>query len=61
MIGKRLFIRNGMSAVFRAELFNLFNHTNFTSVDNWLTSPAFGTITAAADPRIVQLGLKFTF
>jgi hypothetical protein len=61
MIGKRLFIRNGMSAVFRAEFFNLFNHTNFTSVDNRLTSPGFGTITAAADPRIVQLGLKFTF
>ena len=61
MIGKRLFIPNGMSAVFRAEFFNLFNHTNFTSVDNRLTSPGFGTITAAADPRIVQLGLKLAF
>jgi hypothetical protein len=61
MIGKRLFIRNGMSAVFRAEFFNLFNHTNFRDVDKSLTSPGFGTITAAADPRIVQLGLKFTY
>ena len=61
MIGKRLFIRNGTSAVFRAEFFNLFNHTNFRDVDKSLTSPGFGTITAAADPRIVQLGLKFTF
>jgi hypothetical protein len=50
-----------MSAVFRVEFFNLFNHTNSTSVDNRLTSAGFGTITAAADPRIVQLGLKFTF
>jgi hypothetical protein len=61
MIGKRLFVRNRMSAVFRAEFFNLFNHTNFRDVDKSLTSPGFGTITAAADPRIVQLGLKFTF
>jgi hypothetical protein len=61
MIGKRLFNLNGVSAVIRAEFFNLFNHTNFTNVDNNLTSPGFGTITAAADPRIVQLGLKFSF
>ena len=61
MIAKRVFSGNGMSAVFRAEFFNLFNHTNFRDVDNSLTSPGFGTITAAADPRIIQLGLKFTF
>jgi hypothetical protein len=61
MIGKRLFAAHGMSALFRAEFFNLFNHTNFSEVDNSLTSPGFGTITAAADPRIVQLGLKVLF
>jgi hypothetical protein len=61
MIGKRIFVRNGMSALFRAELFNVFNHTNFSQVNNSLTSPGFGTITAAADPRIVQLGVKFVF
>ena len=61
MIAKRVFARNGLSAVFRVEFFNLFNHTNFTAVDNSLTSPGFGTITAAADPRIVQLGLKLAF
>jgi hypothetical protein len=61
MIGKRIFVSKGMSALFRAELFNVFNHTNFSQVNNSLTSPGFGTITAAADPRIVQLGLKFAF
>jgi hypothetical protein len=61
MIGKRVFVGNGMSALFRAEFFNVFNHTNFSEVDNSLTSPGFGTVTAAADPRIVQLGLKFLF
>ena len=34
MIGKRVIVGKGMSAVFRAELFNLFNHTNFVDVDN---------------------------
>ncbi len=61
MIGKKLFVRQGMNAVFRAEFFNFFNHTNFSGVDNSLTSPGFGTITSAADPRIIQLGLKFFF
>jgi hypothetical protein len=61
MIAKRLAIKSGIAAVVRAEFFNVFNHTNFTSVDNSLTSPGFGTITAAADPRIVQLGMKLTF
>jgi hypothetical protein len=61
MIGKRIFVGHGMSALLRAEFFNVFNHTNFSQVNNSLTSPGFGTITAAADPRIVQLGLKFLF
>ena len=61
MIGKRVVVGNRMSAVFRAELFNLFNHTNFVDVDNSLTSPGFGSITSAADPRIIQLGVKFSF
>lgn len=61
MIGKRIFISDRMFAVLRVEFFNLFNRTNFTQVDNSLTSPGFGAITAAADPRIVQLGVKFSF
>jgi hypothetical protein len=61
MIGKKLIVRESVNAVFRAEFFNLFNHTNFSDVDNSLTSPGFGTITSAADPRIIQLGLKFSF
>jgi Carboxypeptidase regulatory-like domain len=61
MIGKKFFLRDGMNVVFRAEFFNIFNHTNFGDVDNVLTSPGFGTITSAGDPRIIQLGLKFSF
>jgi hypothetical protein len=61
MIGKKLFIREGMNVLLRGEFFNLFNHTNFSEVDNRLTSPGFGAVTSAADPRIIQLGVKLSF
>jgi hypothetical protein len=61
MIAKTFVIREGIKAVVRGEFFNVFNHTNFTDVNNSLTSPGFGTITSAADPRIIQLGIKFSF
>jgi hypothetical protein len=43
---------------FRAEFFNLFNHTNFSTISVALGAVNFGQVTAAKDPRIVQLGLK---
>ena len=61
MVAKRFVHEKGVDAVFRAEFFNIFNHSNFIDVDNFLTSPGFGTITSAADPRIIQLGCKVSF
>jgi len=48
---------------FRAEIFNLFNHTNFSNPDgHFQDGPAeFGRITEAADPREMQFALKFFF
>ena len=46
---------------FRAELFNVFNHTNLNNPNSSATSSSFGRITSAGDPRIIQLGLKFVF
>lgn len=48
---------------FRAEFFNLFNHTNFQGVGtSYATgSTTFGTITSTRDARVVQLALKFSF
>jgi Carboxypeptidase regulatory-like domain/TonB-dependent Receptor Plug Domain len=46
---------------FRAELFNIFNHTNFTSVATTYGSGNFGQVTAAADPRIMELVLRYQF
>lgn len=47
---------------FRAEYFNVLNHTNFLSPANTLSNSAtFGRITTANDPRIAQLSLKLAF
>jgi hypothetical protein len=52
------------SVQFRAEYFNLLNHTLLRNpaVNNPVaSSTAFGTITAASDPRIAQFALKYVF
>jgi len=55
---------------FRAELFNIFNHTQFVApsgiglcgnVTNCSQLSSFGQITRALDPRIGQLSLKLSF
>jgi len=47
---------------FRAEAFNVLNHTNFNSfLSTRLGSSLFGQIGSARDPRIMQLGLKLNF
>ncbi len=46
---------------FRAEFFNLFNHTNFRLPDSDISSPTFGQIHTDLGPRVIQLALKFLF
>ena len=47
---------------FRAEAFNLLNHTNFNSFQSTrFGSSLFGKIGSARDPRIMQLALKLLF
>jgi hypothetical protein len=47
---------------FRAEYFNLLNHTNFADpAVSLANSSTFGRITTANDPRIAQLSLKLLF
>jgi len=46
---------------FRAEAFNVLNRVNVSNPVSALNSPNFGLITSAADPRIIQLALKYTF
>jgi hypothetical protein len=52
------------SLQFRAEFFNVFNHTQFQSVpqtDGNFGSAEFGQASSAANPRIGQLALKLQF
>ncbi len=46
---------------FRAEGFNIFNHTNLNPPVAQSTSASFGTSTAALDPRQIQFALKLVF
>jgi outer membrane receptor protein involved in Fe transport len=47
---------------FRAETFNTFNHTNWSSIGVTRAVPStYGLVTAARDPRIIQLALKLYF
>jgi hypothetical protein len=61
-------IREAMSFEFRAEAFNIFNHTQWSTIDNSAcygasncSTSTFLTATAAHNPRILQLAAKFVF
>ena len=46
---------------FRAEAFNVLNHTNFEIGNNAINDPAFGQAGGTANPRNLQFALKVTF
>ena len=46
---------------FRAEFFNVFNNVNMNLPNSTQRSPAFGTISGAGSPRIVQCALRLSF
>ncbi len=55
---KNFRLRESLGLQFRAEFFNIFNHTNFQTPTNTMTSPNFGQILSAYPSRDVQFGLK---
>ena len=50
-----------VSAQLRAEMFNIFNHTNFRTISTNITAANFGQVTALRDPRTMQFGVKLNF
>jgi Carboxypeptidase regulatory-like domain len=54
-------ITENSSIEFRAEFFNIFNHTQFNNPNGDFDSSTFGVVTSARDPRIGQLSLKFVW
>jgi hypothetical protein len=61
-LAKNIRLSDSMSLQLRWELFNVFNHTNFTTLALASTTPStFGSVTGVRDPRQMQLGIKFIF
>ena len=58
---KDFHITEGNFFEFRGEAFNVFNHTNFTAISTSLGSSTYGNATAAADPRILEVALRYHF
>ena len=60
-VRKNIPITESVNLQFRAEFFNMPNHTNFNPPNKRLGNGNFGRITSARDPRIIQFGLKLIF
>lgn len=61
-LSKRIKFGESKALQLRWEVFNIFNHTNFTTLALSIATPAtFGTVTGTRDPRTMQLGAKFIF
>jgi hypothetical protein len=58
---RRIPLAGARTLDFRAEFFNLTNESQFLAPNTVAGSAAFGTITAAGDPRVVQIAVKLAF
>jgi hypothetical protein len=60
-ISRRVRLQGSQSLEVRAEVFNVTNTPPFGAPNATVGAAAFGTITSAGDPRVVQLAVKFGF
>jgi hypothetical protein len=60
-LSKRIAITEAKYFQFRADIFNLFNKTQFVNPDGNFSNSTFGQVLQARDPRLVQFALKFYF
>ncbi len=58
---KRITLTEARYFQFRADIFNLFNKTEFVNPDGNFSDTTFGQVQQARDPRAVQFALKFYF
>ncbi len=58
----RFALHREMGLNFRAEFFNLFNHTQYGMPVNDFNAPGFGAVNSTVNnPRLIQLALKLSF
>lgn len=58
---KNFSVTEGSKLQFRAEAYNVFNHTNYSNFDSDLGDGTTGLVLGAKQNRILQLGLKYNF
>jgi outer membrane receptor protein involved in Fe transport len=60
-LSKQFPIREALNLRFRAQFFNIFNHSSFNQVDTGFGDVNFGSVTSALSPRLTQLSLELSF
>jgi hypothetical protein len=60
-LSKRFRLNERMGLEFRSEFYNVWNHTQWSSVNSTFGSGAFGQVTGTLLPRRIQFGLRLTF
>ena len=60
-VTKDVKIEGSVNFQFRAEAFNVFNHTNFAAISTTLGATNNGQVTSAGPNRQLQFGAKITF
>ena len=58
---RRIPVAPGRAVEVRAEAFNVTNTPPLGAPNGTFGTAAFGTITTAGDPRVIQLGIKYLF
>lgn len=58
---KHFLIKERVDSEIRIEAYNVFNHTNFSTVTTALGNGSFGQVTASHDPRVLQFGIRLGF
>src|SRR5579863_7234892 len=60
-VSKKIALSDSQYFQFRADIFNLFNKTEFVNPDGNFSDTTFGQVLQARDPRLLQFALKFYF
>jgi hypothetical protein len=61
VLAKNISLGETKKLQFRAEAFNIMNHSNYSIVGRLLNTPTFGRVLGQLDPRQIQFGAKFLF
>jgi hypothetical protein len=60
-LAKNIKVKGETKVQLRADIFNALNHVNFNNPNGSLSSANFGRITAAANMRTMQMGIRLQF